>query len=76
MKKEVGKQPEKKRAKPNFKEFLFVTLYFGFYLELRFITFGLVMKKLWTIFFFGQFHHLLKEIADRIHFYMQFSQIL
>jgi len=49
-------------------------LYFCLCVKLWFIPFGFVMRKLWTILFFGQLEHLLEKITFRIHFWMQFLQ--
>jgi len=57
-------------------DFYFFIIEYSFCLNGKFwfIPFGFVMRKLWTILFFGQLKHLPEKITYRIHFLMQFLQ--
>jgi len=48
-------------------------IYFCLHTKLQFILLELVMRKLWTILFFGQSKHLLEKIAYGVQFLMQFQ---
>jgi len=53
--------------------------FFSFFLStseasIWFILFGLIMRKLWTILFFGQSKHLIEKTTYIIYFWVHFSQ--
>jgi len=71
---ERGQQKKNWNFEVFFLEVFSHRLYIFLHVKFWFIPFGFVMRKLWTILFFGQLEHLLEKITCRICSWMQFLQ--